>query len=425
MNKIENFKQALINMQKSYGINEENNNNSEYIIDKNDFNKLTIYEKKTLKNIGLLYGLLKDKNSTIDYNKFIKIIDNISKDKNDREKDYLIALFFPERIKHINAILDFPIPTYCYNQNSSCRITPNVHGNFLIQAICPILLDSDNASSSIYINNHDDLDGIVKDENIAHYKPLSFTRCIKGAFNAYILQAFKISVKYIGAIDYTSGIFGGAYFISTVSSLQPDINVSLFDYIDDSMNAVKTDTVDGLNVIYYPLDKSYNNFLIPNKDNITTNNMNTNIRLNIYGSGLPNNVYTNTVHFSFSAIYSVIPTQEFNELLPVEYYTFPNDHFDIVGSAQFIRDSKLSSFPTSKTGEIERMIELPSFIKNNALNDMKNIKNPNVNILDVLNNLVGTNVLPELKINKKLLLNEMTQNNDNNDNENNMDEDVE
>lgn len=407
MNNIQNFKQALINMQKSYNTMGMSNEVDEYIIDQNDFNKLSLYEKKTLKNIGLLYGLLKDKNTSIDYNKFIKIIDNISKDKNDREKDYLIALFFPERVKHINAILDFPIPTYCYNQNSSCRITPNSSGNFLIQAICPILVDSDSEASSIYINNHNDLDGITKDENTAHYKPLSFTRCIKGAFNAYILQSFKISVKYIGAIDYTSGIFGGAYFISTNSSLGPDVNASLFDYIDDSMNAVKVETVDGLNVIYYPLDKSYNNFIIPNKDNILTNSMNTNIRLNIYGSGLPNNTYTNSVHFSFSAIYSCIPTQEFNELLPVEYYTFPNDHFNIIGSAQFVRDSKLSTYPTSKTGEIERLIELPNFIKNNALNDLKFNKNPNVTILDVLNNLVGTNVMPELKISKNLLLSEM------------------
>jgi hypothetical protein len=424
MNNIENFKQALVNIQKNYGYDNNKEELNEYIIDKKDFDKLSLYEKKTLKNIGLLYGLLKDKNTVIDYNKFIKIIDDISKDKNDREKDYLIALFFPERIKHINAILDFPIPTYCYNQNSSCRITPNSHGNFLIQAICPILLDVESESSSIYINNHDDLDGIMKDDNLAHYKPLSFTRCIKGAFNAYILQAFKISVKYIGAIDYTSGLFGGSYFISTVSSLHADTNAYLFAYIDYSMNAVKVDCVDGLNVIYYPLDKSYNNFLIPNKDNIASNNMNTNLRLNIYGSGLPNNTYTNTVQFTFSSIYSVIPTQEFNELLPVEYYTFPNDHFNIIGSAQFIRDSKLSSYPTSKIGEIERMIELPNFIKKNALNDMKNIKNPNVNILDILNNIIGSNVLPEIKINKNMLLSEMDVD-DNNNNNNNIEEDIE
>ena len=42
-----------------------------------------------------------------------------------------------------------------------------------------------------------------------------------------------------------------------------------------------------MNVIYYPADFSYLNFLAVNKDPVDSNTMSTNMRLNIYGSSLP------------------------------------------------------------------------------------------------------------------------------------------
>ena len=42
-----------------------------------------------------------------------------------------------------------------------------------------------------------------------------------------------------------------------------------------------------MNVIYYPADFSYLNFLAVNKDPVDANTMSTNMRLNVYGSSLP------------------------------------------------------------------------------------------------------------------------------------------
>ena len=266
------------------------------------------------------------------------------------------------------------------------------------------------------------LDGINKDATKAHYIPQSITGCVPGAFNAYVLQCFKLSVEYVGRSDIQSGLFGGSYFVSTENSLEPDINASIFNYIDDSINAVKVDSKDGLNVIYYPLDTSYTQFMNVNQDNIATHSMSTSLRLSIYGSSLPPGIEgingsPNCVNYSICAIYNVIPSQAFCELLPVDFFVQSNEKFSMVNSAQFVGSTKLSSFPTSKTGEIERLLELPTNIKNDAIQKLaQNIKlygnnSKYKNILDILNPLISNTLKMPIKLDKKLFENnESTEN---------------
>ena len=246
-------------------------------------------------------------------------------------------------------------------------------------------------------------------------------------------------MQYIGRSDIQSGIFGGAYFVSTANSLEPDTNASLFNYIDDSINSVKVDSTDGLNVIYYPLDLSYTHFMTINTDNVASHSMNTSIRLCIYGSSLPNgNINTNgspnCIAFQVYAIYNIIPSQQFNELLPVDFTIQPNEKFDLVKTARFINSAKLSSFPTSRSGEIERLLELPLNLKSDAINTLnQNIKQYGENskyhnILDVLKSYVSSDIAPKIKIDKKLITNLLTSSpsiKDNKKDNNKMEEDVE
>ena len=413
-----NFKKALIDLQKEYRTQtpytEKDNG---LTISENDFNGLSAFEKRTIETVARMYRLISTRDKNVDYNLLVKAIEQIAENRSDAEKQYLIALFFPERVKHINVLFPFPVPTYPFIQKMTGKLSPNTDGNFLLQAVCPLLVDSTSAASTVYVNTHNDLNGIVQDTVSAHYVPVATARCLQGAFNAYILQCFKISVQYIGRSDIQSGIFGGAYFISTVDSLKPDTNASLFNYIDDSINSVKVDSSDGLNVIYYPLDMSYTHFMTINTDNVASHSMNTSIRLCIYGSALPNgnvsssNGSPNCIAFNVHAIYNVIPSQAFNELLPVDFTIQPHDKFDLVKSAQFINSAKLSAFPTSKTGEIERLLELPYNLKTDAINTLKQSINQYGqnskyrNILDVLKNYVGTDMPPSIKIDKRLLTN--------------------
>ena len=229
-----NFKKALIDLQKEYRTQTPyTQKDNGLTIDENDFNMLSAYEKRTIETIARMYKLINNSDRNIDYNLLVKAIEQIAENRSDAEKQYLIALFFPERVKHINVLFPFPVPTYPFIQKITGKLSPNDDGNFLIQAVCPLLVDTTSAASTVYVNTHSDLNGINQDINTAHYIPVPTTRCLVGAFNAYILQCFKISVQYIGRSDIQSGIFGGAYFVSTANSLSPDTNASLFNYIDD------------------------------------------------------------------------------------------------------------------------------------------------------------------------------------------------
>lgn len=413
-NSSNSFKNALINLTKEYRYIRSLNNEGEmedYIIKPEDFNNLTEYEKRTIKTIGKMYNLFNKNLKYINYNDLVMILDELAQDRNCAEKQYLVSLFFPERVKHMNVLHPFPVPTYSFIQKQNGRITPNNTGNFSIQCVCPLLLDTTVAgSSTVYINSNDAVDGLNADATLAHYIPQPMMGCVPGAFNAYVLQCFKLSVEYVGRPDIQSGFFGGAYFVSTVNSLVPDTNATIFNYIDDSINAVKVDSKDGLNVIYFPLDTSYTHFMNVNQDNIATHAMNTSLRLSIYGSALPTGVSApNCVNFSVCAIYNVIPSQAFSELLPVDYYIQSNEKFSLVDSSQFVSATKLAAFPNSRTGELERLLELPTNIKLDAINkllsDIKMYGNSSKykNVLDVLKPLIGNTMLKTIKLDTKLL----------------------
>lgn len=385
-------------------------------ISENDFNSLSVFEKRTIETVAKMFRLINTNEKNIDYNLLVKAIDKMAANRSDAEKQYLISLFFPERVKHLNMLFQFPVPTYPFIQKITGRISPNDHGNFVIQAVCPLLVDSNSNSSTVYINTDNALDGLNKDDTDAHYEPVSAPRCLPNASNAYIFQCFKICVQYIGRSDIQSVIFGGAYYVSSEDSLKPDKNCSLFGYIDESINSVRVDSTDGLNVIYYPLDMSYTHFMTINTDNVASHCMNTSIRLCIYGSALPNgnvqnNGSPNCISYQIHAIYNTIPSEQFNEFLPVDFSVQPNDNFDMIKGAQFISNSKLSAFLTSKTGEIERFIELPSNIKNEAIATFNQSLKQNgenskyKNALDVVHNLVGSDISPHIMLDKKLITN--------------------
>jgi hypothetical protein len=57
----------------------------------------------------------------------------------------------------------------------------------------------------------------------------------------YTLQATKISAKYIGRPDVQSGYFGAGYHLSPTNSKVPDVNTTVFNYVDDTINSVIAD----------------------------------------------------------------------------------------------------------------------------------------------------------------------------------------
>src|SRR5690242_19568722 len=80
------------------------NNPKEVSITEADFSLLSKFERNTLKTIGKMYGILTAPGKDIDYSMLRQIINQLPSSKSDIEKHYLLALFFPEKIKNIHTI---------------------------------------------------------------------------------------------------------------------------------------------------------------------------------------------------------------------------------------------------------------------------------------------------------------------------------
>lgn len=420
--------------------------NDKVMIRPDDFDLLSKYEKNTIKTIANIYGIISS-NEEVTYDTLMQIVNRLSH-RGDIEKHYLLALFFPEKIKNIHTIYPFPIPTYTFSQKFQVFVTPNSNGCFLTQAICPLLLDNTQVTvdainnyvngnkgittppiyngnilserdgtvdsqtgsiSNLYVNNHANLDGTTLGQP-EHFTPITVTQTLPGAFNAYVLQACKISAKYVGRGDVQSGYFGAAYHLSPESSKKPDINPTQFDFVDDSINGVVADVTDGINAVYYPPDYSYMNFLQVNKDNVSVNTMSTNLRLNIYGASLPppnvdggNNTSAGVI-LSFVVVWNVIPTPSYSDLLPLDY-NLEEQNFDLLETSKFVPQSKLNTFKNSEVGEIERMLELPSNIRKNAIDDLYSLpdKGKRNTVLDVLKPLTGSTIPKQIKLDRNLI----------------------
>lgn len=368
-----------------------------------DFNNLSKFEKGVIKTIAEIYGIISDPDQNISYNTLMDIMERWARDKGSSEKDYLLSLLFPERVKNANIIYPFPIPTYTYVQKFQFPITPNTNGAFLIQAVCPFMVDSTQTSSNIYINTNAALNGTSIDSVSAHYVPQTITNVVPNQFQAYTLQCAKLSVRYVGRLDIASGYLGGSYFLSVANEAAPDTNASLFNYIDDSINAVIVDKSEGLNVVYFPPDYSYLNFFQVNRDNVASNTMSTNVRLCIYGNSLPGpnidggvNNNMNAIMATWVVVWSVLPSPQFADLLPLNY-DIQVDNKPFTDTAKFIPASGLTTFKNTEESEIHKMLTtLPKNVIDNAIKDLGPMDSRNnglkkKSILDVLKPLLSPN----------------------------------
>jgi len=284
-----------------------------------NFLGLSSFEKGVIKNLSNLLNLVYDPNANIDYAEFSKLIDKIIKTRPDFHKNYLISLFFPERIKKLNVVFPFPQPTHTFVQEFDISILPSIQGTFLIQIVSPFMVDTTMGPniSNVYINTHPSLDG-VSIGLPGNFQAQTVTQVAPLNINAYILQACKLSIRSQLQPEFISGKLYGSYEISTTNISLPDTSATNFEYLRKGFNAVEANLNEGLNTIYYPFDNSYLHFRSVND----TTNPPTNHRMNICGSGLPSStVLTGISGFiaKIQFIWSVMPTFIASDFLKVDY----------------------------------------------------------------------------------------------------------
>ena len=114
----------------------KNNSADKIVIGPDDFALLSKFEKNTLRTIANIWGILSSTNKEVDYTDLLTIMNKLGEHKTDVEKHYLLALFFPEKVRNIHTLYPFPIPTYSYTQKFQVFVVPNANGCFLAQVVC-------------------------------------------------------------------------------------------------------------------------------------------------------------------------------------------------------------------------------------------------------------------------------------------------
>lgn len=224
------------------------------------------------------------------------------------------------------------------------------------------------------------------------FTPIIVNRPPQGAFITYVLQSCKISCKYIGRLDICSGYFGASQHISTANSGSPDYATTDFTYIDDSLNSVTVEAIEGINVIYYPPDYNYLNFNRINQDLVATGSSSTNFRLNIYGNLLPNTGTTSSIVLTVNCIYNIIPTPLFSDLLPTSQSAKSNNMLELINISNIVPKTNLGVYSNSESYDLERFIHLPKPLKEKALKEyeyMDKSNNEHKNILNLIKTLIG------------------------------------
>ena len=247
-------------------------------------------QEKIFYYLTRLYNTVNSKN--INLKALDDIINELLKYKNQRTDSYLRALLYPEIEKGCKIPSTLPIPTCSFQLHNSINLTTNEKG-CLVLLYNPVFLygkdlinqpfyqDQDiqfnlKYASSLYFSNDEYLDGKYKSG--VNWQLLNIGQNIPDLYNQYRLVSSSIIIKYIGRMDITSGVIGGSIIFD--DSLYPGIVINKpvgsdfdyhfgaesirkytnFDLAIDSYYHQETNCVNGLRMVYFPVDNSYEEY---------------------------------------------------------------------------------------------------------------------------------------------------------------------
>ncbi len=184
---------------------------------------------------------------------------------------YVNSLLKPE-----NYVAKIPGPLPISSATASLRenfsITPNLSGKFLI------IIDPFRPTNNIYVNN--DLDGIGGGTATQISFPIN-----DNLVDQFRVVSCSIILRYYGNFNQMSGIFVGA----ATSDPTGTVDWKNFQNIEDLTNKFISKCVDGIKLIYSPMDNKATEFVpITNYTN-DTHPLKNQYLLIIYGDQFPNN----------------------------------------------------------------------------------------------------------------------------------------
>ena len=255
----------------------------------NDIKIIADYDKKMLNYIGRLY---KDLNGdTVDIDELENIVDVLAKYKQKSEYSYLENLIHPEKAKGCKIPSPIPVPSTSFQLHNSLTLQTNDKGNLAI-VFNPFFLYNSNDLGSIASEIAGDsykpdfyssfftcrINGMTG-LNSQTFTPINVGQGIPNVYDQYRLVSASLVVKYIGRMDITSGVIGGAIVFDenkeigasgkyTHTSVPVDMDSTCdwtskygnFDLAMDSFYHQENLCIEGLRMLYFPIDNTFEEY---------------------------------------------------------------------------------------------------------------------------------------------------------------------
>ena len=253
------------------------------------------YDETMLSYLARLYEAINGEK--MDFTKIKNAVDALAAFNKKSEYNYLNNLLYPEKCKGVKIPSPIPVPSCSFQLHNCVTLTTNASGN-LAFIFNPFFLanqqkltytdppeentwacDSVRYLSTLWVNNHASLTGYTQNEN---WEPINIGQVIPNVYDQYRLVSASIVVKYIGRLDITSGVIGGAIMYDDNNVVGADLNLrhtvdpfetrtaysfntnlakyGNFDLAMDSFYHQENMVLEGIRELYFPLDNSYEEY---------------------------------------------------------------------------------------------------------------------------------------------------------------------
>jgi len=275
-------------------LNQNDNKTSFQEVKKNDeiLKQIDKYDATMLSYLARLYEAINGEK--LDFTNVKNAVDALAKFNKKAEYNYLNNLLHPEKCKGVKIPSPIPVPSCSFQLHNCVTLTTNASGNLAFIFNPFFLGNSDDLSmnftypggskitkanflSTLWVNNNDTLTGHEPNTN---WRPINIGQSIPAVYDQYRLVSASVVIKYIGRMDITSGVIGGAIIYDDDKSIGANFTVAdsggvetdftssgrafakygNFDLAMDSFYHQENLCLEGMRELYFPVDNSYEEY---------------------------------------------------------------------------------------------------------------------------------------------------------------------